>query len=143
MVDKFKYTNLYIIMIYNKFNPIYSNETYMPEAVLCNWITLSMMGITSAMVFYHISRSNTLKTDKRLSALITITLLLVGVCFVVISAKNYSNRIIRILNICKADSKCTDVRYDDIRSSFRDNIILTILLIIIELFIGYLVFNTL
>ena len=59
-------------MTYDTFNQNYSNEAYMPEAVLCNWITLSMMGITSAMVFYHISRSNTLKTDKRLSALITI-----------------------------------------------------------------------
>lgn len=129
-------------MTYDNFNSTYSNEAYMPEAVLCNWITLSMMGITSAMVFYHISRSNTLKTDKRLSALITITLLLVGVCFVVISVKNYSLRIMRVLKICKHDSTCPDVRYDTIRSSFRDNIILTILLIIIELFIGYLVFNT-
>lgn len=129
-------------MTYDNFNQIYSNEAYMPEAVLCNWITLSMMGITSAMVFYHISRSNTLKADKRLSALITITLLLVGVCFVVISVKNYSLRIIRVLRLCKNDSKCPDTRYDDIRASFRDNIILTILLIIVEIFIGYLVFNT-
>jgi uncharacterized membrane protein len=124
------------------YNPDYSNESYLPEAVLCNWITLSMMGITSGMVFYHISRSNTLKTDKRLSALITITLLLVGVCFVVISVKNYSSRIMRVLKICKNDSKCSEVRYDAIRGSFRDNIILTLLLIIVEIFIGYLVFNT-
>ena len=129
-------------MTYDNFNPTYSNDAYMPEAVLCNWITLSMMGITSAMVFYHISRSNTLKTDKRLSALITITLLLVGVCFVVISVKNYSSRIMSVLRTCKNDSKCTDVRYDAIRGSFRDNVILTILLIIVEIFIGYLVFNT-
>lgn len=124
------------------YNLDYTNESYLPEAVLCNWITLSMMGITAAMVFYHISRSNTLKTDKRLSALITITLLLVGVCFVVISVKNYSSRIMRVLKICKNDSNCSEVRYDAIRGSFRDNIILTILLIIVEIFIGYLVFNT-
>ena len=109
------------------YNLDYTNESYLPEAVLCNWITLSMMGITAAMVFYHISRSNTLKTDKRLSALITITLLLVGVCFVVISVKNYSSRIMRVLKICKSDSNCSEVRYDAIRGSFRDNIILTIL----------------
>lgn len=126
-------------MTYDNFN---TNEAIMTEAVLCNWITLSMMGITSGMVFYHISRSKTLKTDKRLSGLITITLLLVGVCFVVIAVKNYSLRIMRVLKICKNDTKCPDVRYNAIRGSFRDNIILTILLIIVEIFIGYLVFNT-
>lgn len=107
-------------------------KEHFAEALLCNGVELSMMGLTSAMVFYHLSRTKTLKTDRRLSVII------VCIAYLLISLKNY--RIKYLLDNCQND--CTNKEISFVNNIKKDNNILTIVLILIQLLIAYLVFNT-
>ena len=129
------------IKLINNENIIYMLEKeHFAEALLCNGVELSMMGLTSAMVFYHLSRTKTLKTDRRLSVIITISLLIVCIAYLLISLKNYNYRIKYLLDNC--EKNCTSKEISFVNNIKRDNNILTIVLILIQLLIAYLVFNT-
>ena len=120
----------------------YTDEFYLPETLLSNWVNLSFIGLTTAMVFYKVALSESIKADKRLAVLITVILLLVCILYLIISVKNYNSRITGVINTCNLDPECLDKQVDEMKSTRRDNTILSIIVIIIELLIAYLVIRT-
>ena len=60
-----------------------SDKFYTFEGLLSSWIITSMSILTTAMVFYHITRVKSLKSDTSLAAFITITLLVISIMYLV------------------------------------------------------------
>lgn len=120
----------------------YSGNEEFTEQLFANWVGVSFFGLTSAMLFYNLSRSKNLKADTDLSVIITLVLLGIDVGYLCVSLRNYNNRIDEILAVCKDDEACTNKWELQVNDKRQDNSILTVILIVVQLLILYLIFNT-
>ena len=126
----------------NDFLSSYANQFYTPEALLSSWLNLSVLILTTSMLFYHINHVQSIKADKRLAALISISLLVCGVLYVVVSLRNYIPRINDIIMECKQDPDCPDAAVERMQITKQVNVAMTTITICIEIFIAYLIFKT-
>ena len=126
----------------NDFLSSYANQFYTPEALLSSWLNLSVLILTTSMLFYHINHVQSIKADKRLAALISISLLVCGVLYVVISLRNYIPRINDIIKECKQDPDCPEDAVERMQITKKVNVTMTTVTICIEVFIAYLIFKT-
>ena len=120
----------------------YSGDEEFTEQLLANWIGVSLFGLTSAMLFYDLSRGKSLKVDTNLAVIITIVLLAIDIGYLFVSLRNYNNRINDILDICKNDKECTNKWEIEVNNKRQDNSVLTVILIVVQILIVYLIFNT-
>ena len=124
-------------------NPLkYSGDEQFSEQLLANWIGVSFFGLTSAMIFYNLSISKKLYDDRNISKIITIVLLGIVVGYLLVSLKNYNNRINDILEVCKIDKACANKWEMEVNNKRQSNTVLTIILIISQILIVYLIYNT-
>jgi hypothetical protein len=121
----------------------YTDQFYTPEAILSSWSNLSVLILTTSMVFYHLTRHNSIKVEKHLAAFIAIALLLTGMVYLILTLRNYIPRINDVITKCKTDKRCDSIQLNRIKETQRVNVIVTMLMIMIEMVIGYLIFNTL
>ena len=114
-----------------------------PEALLTHWMDLSIMALTTAMLFYHVTRLYSIKTNKNLAAFIAIALLGTGVVYLSAAIYNYIPRTNDIINECyKNRHFCNDEQLERILVTKRLNIAMSAVTIMIEVLIGILIFNT-
>ena len=118
------------------------DQFYAPEHLLSGWISLSVLMLTTSMLFYHLTRRYSIKTNKQLAASVAISLMICGGVYLVVSLVNYIPRMDEVLETCKKDSLCSDDKLRRIRTSKNMNIALAGTTIAIELLIAYLIFNT-
>ena len=95
-------------------------QVYEPEALLTYWMNLSILALTTAMLFYHVTRLYSIKANKNLAAFIAIAL----------------------LEACHHDHRCPDEHVERIATTKKLNVGMSVITIGIELVIGYLIFNT-
>lgn len=119
-----------------------SRHIYEPEALLTYWMNLSILALTTAMLFYHVTRLYSIKTNKNLAAFIAIALLGTGIVYLSTALFNYIPRTNDILQACRNDHRCPDQRLDRIATTKKLNVGMSVVTIGIELIIGYLIFNT-
>lgn len=120
----------------------YTDEFYLPETLLSSWVNLSFIGLTTAMVFYKVSLSESIKADKRIAVLITVVLLLVCILYLFVSVRNYNIRISGVIKRCSKDPNCFSNHEKHMRNTQRDNSFLSVIVILIQLLIIYLVVRT-
>lgn len=119
------------------------SAVYEPEALLTHWMNLSIMALTTAMLFYHVTRLYSIKTNKNLAAFIAIALLGTGVVYLSVALYNYIPRTNDIINECQKNKHlCNDEQLDRISMTKKLNISLSVVTIMIEVLIGILIFNT-
>jgi len=121
----------------------YKDHFYTAEALLSSWMNLSILILTTAMLFYHLARVGSVAADKRLAAFIAISLLGCGVMYMVVSLRNYMPRINDILHACKKDDNCPESQQQRIEITKQVNFWMTSITIAVELSIAYLIFDTL
>lgn len=118
------------------------DQFYAPEHLLSGWISLSVLMLTTSMLFYHLTRRYSIKTNKQLAASVAISLMICGGVYLVVSLVNYIPRMDEVLETCKRDSLCSDDKLQRITTSKNMNIAMAGTTIAIELLIAYLIFNT-
>ena len=118
------------------------DEIYEPEALLTYWMNLSLLALTTAMLFYHIARLYSNKSNENLAAFIAIALLGTGVIYLAAALFNYISRTNDILKACHHNHHCSVKHLERIALSRKVNIGISLLTIGIELVICYLIFNT-
>ena len=119
-----------------------SNKFYTFEGLLSSWIQTGITLLTTAMLFYHITRVKSIKTHKRLAVFITITLLLVSIVYLIVSLVNYLPRARQAIKLCKQEKQCPDSAARDLQKTTVVYGIMVLITIIITLLIGFLVYNT-
>ena len=85
----------------------HADQFYTPEALLSSWMNLSIIILTTAMLFYHLNHVQSIKADKRLAGLVSIMLLVCGVMYLLISLKNYIPRVNDVIMACDSDEGCS------------------------------------
>ena len=118
------------------------SAVYEPEALLTYWMNLSILALTTAMLFYHVTRLYSIKANKNLAAFIAIALLGTGVIYLSTALFNYIPRTNDILKACHHDHRCPDEHLQRIATTKKLNVGMSVITIGIELVIGYLIFNT-
>lgn len=124
------------------FDGYLSKHIYEPEALLTYWMNLSILALTTAMLFYHVTRLYSIKANKNLSAFIAIALLGTGVIYLSTALFNYIPRTNDILEACQHDHHCSAKHLERISTTKKLNVGMSVITICIELVIGYLIFKT-
>ena len=119
-----------------------SDSFYTPEALLSSWLNLSILILTTSMLFYHLNHVQSIKADKRIAAVVSISLLICGVMYAVISLRNYVPRVNDVILSCKADKDCPEAELNRMHITKTVNVAMTTVTLVIELVVAYLIFKT-
>lgn len=119
-----------------------SDKLYTYEGLLSSWIQTSITLLTTAMLFYHITRVNTLKADRSLAALITIVLLIISTVYLVLSLINYIPRVQEAIKLCDKEENCNYNNSNYLRKTMITYSAMVSVTIIIQIIIGYMVYDT-
>ena len=119
-----------------------SDKFYTPEALLSSWINLSILILTTAMLFYHLNHVQSIKADKRLAAIVSVSLLVCGVMYAVIYLIKFFTRVNFVFLSCIFDFFCTDEVVKRMHITKRVNVAMTSITILVELIVAYLIFKT-
>jgi len=118
------------------------DDVFSPEAIYASWMNMSYFALTTGMLFYHMTRKDSIKADKRLAAVIAISLLVVSVVYVVVAVIPYKMRLDRAVEECLVARGCNKEMADTIQNTARMNLATGVVTIAVELIICYLIFNT-
>lgn len=117
------------------------NMSTTAESVLTYWMNLSILALTTAMVFYHVARRNDISADKRLASAIAITLLGTGVVYLGIAVFNYIPRTNDVVRGCRASKLCSAAREDRLYLTRQLNVGMAVATLVTECVIAYLIYN--
>jgi hypothetical protein len=112
------------------------NQIDTAEALLTSWINASFFALTSSMLFYHVTRISSIKSDKYLAALIALALLGIGIVYIILGIYNYIPRTDDVLESCH---QCSSEGLNRLSTTRNMNVCMAIITIGIELMIGYLI----
>lgn len=113
-MDKFNII-LKIILLYIKLsyytmssqsNLAYSQNVYLPESLLDGWLSVSAVLLTTSLLFYHMSRVNSLKVRPYLAKLVSVGLILISTAYMVYALIPYTKRMNFNIEECKRISDC-------------------------------------
>lgn len=119
-----------------------SNKFYTFEGLLSSWIQTSIVLLTTAMLFYHITSVKSIKSHKGLAVFITLTLLLVGIVYLIVSLMNFIPRAKEAIKLCQQEKQCSDINVFELQRTAVIYGIMVVITILINLLIGFLVFKT-
>ena len=123
-------------------NKMDMDDVFSPEAIYASWMSLSYFSLTTGMLFYHMTRKDSIKADKRLAAAIAISLLVVSVVYVLIAVIPYKTRLDRAVQECLVARGCNKEMADTIRNTARMNLATGMVTVLVEMVICYLIFKT-
>jgi hypothetical protein len=111
------------------------------ESVLTYWMNLSILALTTAMIFYHVARHNDIRADKRLAAAIAITLLGTGVVYLSVAVFNYIPRTDDVVRGCRISELCSQERENRLYLTRQLNVGMAAATLVTECVIAYLIYN--
>ena len=118
---------------------IYSGKVYAPESVLAGWLNLSFFSITTALIFYHMTRVKSLEMDARIAGVFAIILMAVSVCYTMFSIRPYAERIKFVIDQCLLEEKCSDPQAQRLKMIYFQYVVLAIVTTVIELCITFVI----
>ena len=83
----------------SKTNQIVDDEeggVYNPELLLANWTSVSFILMTVALLFYHMTRIETLEMDRRLAGVFSVSIIIMSVIFSIQALLIYTKRLSRL-----------------------------------------------
>ena len=123
----------------SKIQIAYSDSVYSPESLFANWLNLSYVLLTTALLFYHMSRVNSIKASPKLSAFIAASLVIISSLYMLYSLAPYIDRMNHVIRKCKKNKYCSINHLNIIISERNSYVILGILTSIIQLIITWLI----
>ena len=118
---------------------IYSGKVYAPESVLAGWLNLSFFSITTALIFYHMTRVKSLEMDGRIAGVFAMILMIVSVCYTMFAIRPYAERIKYVIDQCILEEKCSDQKAKRLQTVYNQYVVLAIITTIIELCITFVI----
>ena len=94
----------------------FSDLTTDPEDLLSDWINVSSLMLTTSILFYHISRSKTLKVDPRLAKVVSVSLILISTLYLVYGLITYTDRMNDTVEKCREFKTCSDKQSNEINN---------------------------
>jgi hypothetical protein len=120
----------------------FSDLTTHPEDLLSDWIDVSGLMLTTSILFYHMSRSKTLKVDPRLAKLVAISLILISTLYLVYGLMTYTHRMNDTVQKCREHTKCTDKQANKINNIKNTYIGIGVFTVLTQALIVYIVLST-
>lgn len=124
-----------------KNNIIYSDSVYAPESIFSGWLVLSYTLLSSSLLFYHMSQVKTIHASKRLSAVVSVALVIISACYMMFALGPYSGRMNHVINICENDDHCDKEKLKRLIIVKYSYIMLGLSTSIIQLIIVYLILH--
>lgn len=116
---------------------------WFPETIYFGGLAYSIVLMTTALLFYHMTRSNTLEMNPMASGIFSIGLIIISIVFVGVGISSYYIRLQEMIN----DPTLSDDRKKYLRNETHIWVIylvLGIIYMLIEIFIGiYIIKGTL
>ena len=69
---------------------------YNPELLLASWTSVSFILMTVSLLFYHMTRRETLEMDPRLAGVFAVSIIIMSAVFAILSLVVYAKRIGRL-----------------------------------------------
>lgn len=117
----------------------YSDSVYSPESLFANWLNLSYVLLTTALLFYHMSRVNSIKASPKLAAFVAASLVIISTLYMLYSLAPYIDRMNHVIRKCKRNKICSNNHLNIIISERNSYVILGILTSIIQIIITWLI----
>ena len=117
----------------------YNKKIYSPEVILSSWLNLTLISITTCLVFYHMTRLKTIEMEPHIALIFSLILIIISMSFTIVAIFPYNNRINDIIDLCKKDKLCKKYTLNEINKVKYSFIGLAILTIVIEIGIGVLI----
>lgn len=120
---------------------IYSGKVYSPESIFSGWLSLSYTLLATSLLFYHMSQLKTIKASQGISALISISLVMISACYMIFALGPYIGRMNHVINICRIDSHCDKSNLKRLIIVKNSYITLGIITSLIQLVIVWLIYK--
>jgi hypothetical protein len=124
---------------YNKINLVFSDNIYLPESVLSSWLNVSIMILTSSLLFYHMSQVHSLKFSPVLSKIIAVGLILVSTMYMVYAFISYVKRMNYTISKCKYLKECSKDQLNGLIFLKNSYLVLGLCTSVIQTMIVYLI----
>lgn len=111
------------------FDENYKDKVYDPQFLLGTWLGVSFFFVTTALLFYHMTREK-LVTYFWFGAYLSLFLMFIAMSFMIVSIIIYNKRMNSLLVKCLKDSRCDKQDYKDIKSLKDIFTILSLLIVI-------------
>jgi len=111
------------------FDENYKDKVYDPQFLLGTWLGVSFFFVTTALLFYHMTREK-LVTYFWFGAYLSLFLMFIAMSFMVVSIIIYNKRMDGLLTQCLKDSRCDKQDYKDIKSLKDIFTILSLLIVV-------------
>ena len=118
---------------------LFSSKVYEPESVLSGWLNLSFFSITTALLFYHMTRVKSIEMDGRVAGVFAIILMVVSICYTIFAMGPYARRIRFVIEQCLINDECSNSKAHRLRWVYYQYIALGAITSIIEICITYII----
>ena len=133
---------------YSKESAIFSNNTQKVWFTFVIVFAISMcflaseywlLLLTTALLFYHMSRVNSIKASPKLAAFVAASLVIISTLYMLYSLAPYIDRMNHVIRKCKRNKICSNNHLNIIISERNSYVILGILTSIIQIIITWLI----
>lgn len=120
-------------------NLAFSDAVYDPEALLSDWLIVSNVMVTTGLLFYHMTRTKSIKVSPTGAHYITLSLILLSVIYMMYALIPYAIRMNYVENECKTSTQCSPTTVKNMKYSYISVVVLTA---IVQIAISYTVIKT-
>lgn len=117
----------------------YSRKAFSPESILSGWMIVSGVLLTTSLLFYNMSRSNSKNVSSYLTKGISIGLIIISTLYMCFALYPYNKRMNFALKECYKHTRCSDNQVRDIHILKYSYTILGLLTVLIKSAIVYFV----
>tara|TARA_E500000178_G_scaffold334743_1_gene370942 strand:- start:446 stop:844 length:399 start_codon:yes stop_codon:yes gene_type:complete len=123
-------------------NLAFSESTYNPEDLLSEWISVSSILLTTSLLFYHMSRVESLKVNPYLAKIVSIGLIFISTVYLIYAMYPYNKRMNFTISECKRLKDCTSDQVEEILLLKRSYLSMGISTILLQFIIVFIVVTT-
>ena len=127
---------------YLKVDLAFSDSMYSPEDLLSDWMAVYGLILTTSLLFYHMSRVNSLKVNPYLAKFVSISLIVISTFYLTYALIPYTQRMDFVEDECKRLKECHQSQIDNIRFVKNSYLSFGIAAIAIQILIVYIVVTT-
>ena len=116
---------------------VLSAEIIQPEILLSQWTAASFVLMTTSLLFYHMTRVESLEMNPQIAGLISVAMIIMSIVFEVQALVVYVKRVSRMDTVSKSSQLISSIRTE--RTVSKSYVVVISILVILQLFIGWVI----
>ena len=116
---------------------VLSAEIIQPEILLSQWTAASFVLMTTSLLFYHMTRVQSLEMDPRVAGIISVAMLVMSIVFEIQALVVYTQRVAR-MDTVSTDSQVISSIVTERKVSKSYMVVISVL-VILQLFIAWVI----